>query len=164
MVNKGFTIRSVSPRDRTWVQKKTREEWGDEFVVVHGELFYPADLPGFVVESAGEGIGLLTYHLNQQECEVITLNSWLPGQGVGSSLLDEVRSVARKAGSRRLFLVTTNNNWYALRFYQKRGFHICAVRINALESSRKLKPGIPPVDESGIPIRDEIELECFLAN
>jgi hypothetical protein len=61
-----------------------------------------------------------------------------------------------------LFLTTTNNNTHALRFYHKHGFVLSAVRINAIAESRKLKPQIPLLDEDGLPIRDEIELEINL--
>jgi ribosomal protein S18 acetylase RimI-like enzyme len=62
----------------------------------------------------------------------------------------------------RLYLVTTNDNTRALRFYQKRGFTICAVRLNVMDESRKIKPQISLTGEDGIPIRDEIELELEL--
>lgn len=54
--------------------------------------------------------------------------------------------------------MTTNDNTHALRFYQKRGFVITAIRVNAMEEQRKKKP-IPLTGNDGIPIRDEIELE-----
>jgi len=52
----------------------------------------------------------------------------------------------------------------ALLLYQKRGFQIKAVVPNALELSRKLKPQISLVGRDGIPLRDEIELECPLSS
>ena len=61
-----------------------------------------------------------------------------------------------------MHLSTTNDNLRALGFYQKRGFQLCALRVNAMEEARKLKPGIPLIGEHGIPLRDEIELEIML--
>jgi len=63
----------------------------------------------------------------------------------------------------RLWLVTTNDNLHALRFYQRRG--MCLVRVwpDATTRAReKLKPQIPLTGEHGIPIRDELELELQL--
>jgi hypothetical protein len=58
---------------------------------------------------------------------------------------------------------TTNDNVDALRFYQRRGFRLAALRTRAVdELRRRLKPTIPAVGEHGIPIRDEIELEIEL--
>ena len=54
--------------------------------------------------------------------------------------------------------MTTNDE--ALRFYQRRGFRLSALRRGAVDDSRRrLKPQISAVGELGIPIRDEIELE-----
>jgi len=61
-----------------------------------------------------------------------------------------------------MFLITTNDNTHALRFYQNRNFVIAAIHINAIEKSRQLKPEIPLTGADGIPIRDEIELEMLL--
>ncbi|MGW8250920.1 MAG: GNAT family N-acetyltransferase, partial [Anaerolineales bacterium] len=59
-------------------------------------------------------------------------------------------------------LITTNDNLPALRFYQKRGFHLVALYPNALAESRRLKPEIPFKGLDGIPLRDEIELEMLI--
>jgi ribosomal protein S18 acetylase RimI-like enzyme len=72
-----------------------------------------------------------------------------------------VKTFAKRSGCRRLRLTTTNDNLNALRFYQKVGFILAALRPNAIEKTRKLKP-IPMLGENGIPIRDEIELELML--
>ena len=58
--------------------------------------------------------------------------------------------------------MTTNDNVDALRFYQKRGFPLQTLRVNMLETSRKLKPEIPLNGNYDIPIRDEIELALYL--
>ena len=81
-----------------------------------------------------------------------------------SAEIEAVKEVACKAGCRRLWLITTNDNLNALRFYQKRGFALVAVHRNALEISRKFKPEIPLIGADGIPLRDEIELEMILSN
>jgi ribosomal protein S18 acetylase RimI-like enzyme len=137
-------------------------EWGAETVVAHGEVLRPADLPGFAAEAAGEPVGLLTYLVRGDECEIVTLNAWRAGLGIGAALIEAVREAAVRAGCRRLWLVTTNDNTSGLRFYQKCGFILCALRPNAVAASRLLKPEIPPTGEAGIPIRDEIELEMWL--
>jgi ribosomal protein S18 acetylase RimI-like enzyme len=82
--------------------------------------------------------------------------------GIGTALIDAVRDVAERAGCTRLWLVTTNDNLDALRFYQRRGFVLAALHRDAIEAARTLKPGIPAVGEYGIPIRDEIEMEMAL--
>jgi hypothetical protein len=59
-----------------------------------------------------------------------------------------------------VWLVTTNDNLDALRFYQRRGFRLAKLRRGAVDAARsRLKPTIPEVGSFGIPIRDEIVLE-----
>jgi ribosomal protein S18 acetylase RimI-like enzyme len=74
----------------------------------------------------------------------------------------EAIQLARQVNYRRIWLVTTNDNTPALRFYQKKGFIIIRIFANALQESHRLKPEIPLTGLDGIPIRDEIELEYIL--
>ncbi len=68
--------------------------------------------------------------------------------------------LAARHGCARLWLITTNDNVDALRFYQRRGFELAALHRRAVDESRsRLKPEIPVAGAYGIPIRDEIELE-----
>ncbi|MEM6284414.1 MAG: GNAT family N-acetyltransferase, partial [Chloroflexota bacterium] len=60
------------------------------------------------------------------------------------------------------WLITSNDNTPALRYWQKRGFEIIAVHRDAITEARRLKPEIPLVGMDDIPIRDEIELEMRL--
>ena len=65
---------------------------------------------------------------------------------------------ARANGCRAVRLTTTNDNTDALRFYQKRGFGLAALRPGAVERARRVKPSIPLLGRHGISIRDELEL------
>ncbi len=154
-----WEVRPLLPADAPWVAGMTREYWGSEMVVAHGAVFYPAQLPGYVAERAGAPQGWLTYHQSGEACEIVTLASLQEGQGVASALIEAVREGARAAGCRRLWLITTNDNTHALRFYQRRGFRLAALRPNAIAASRRIKPEIPLIGEDDIPIRDELELE-----
>jgi hypothetical protein len=59
--------------------------------------------------------------------------------------------------------VTTNDNLDALRFYQRRGFRLTALRAGAVDRTRaSLKPRIGTLGEHGIPLRNELELELVL--
>ena len=154
-----MNIHSLSPADRDWVARHVAEHWGAEIVVAHGALYHPAALPGFVAEADGEAAGLVTFHIAGDACEIVTLDSLRPDQGIGTALIEAVKSAAGAAGCRRLWLITTNDNLHALGFYQKRGFRLVAVHPGAVDAARMLKPEIPLIGSDGIPIRDEIELE-----
>ncbi len=158
----GSVVRPVEAGDREWIRRLMRERWGGETVVSRGTVHRPADLPGFVALRDGERVGLVTCHVVGRQCEVVTLDSLMPGVGVGTTLIAAARDWARGQGCRRLWLITTNDNVEALRFYQKRGFVLAALHRNAVAASRHLKPSIPMTGTHGIPIRDEIELEIVL--
>ena len=81
---------------------------------------------------------------------------------MGTALIEAVKAIAIQSGCRRLFLITTNDNTPALRFYQRRGFVLAALHKGAVLKSRKIKPEIPLTGIDDIPIRDEIELEIDL--
>ncbi|MHC4510896.1 MAG: GNAT family N-acetyltransferase [Planctomycetota bacterium] len=156
-----FSIRVVDVNDREWIARFITERWGAEFIVAHHEVYHCKDLSGFVALEHRERAGLVTYEIAGDECEVVSLDSTRPCMGIGTSLIDAVKAEAVKAGCRRLWLVTTNDNMNALRFYQKRGFVLVKVNRNAIDSARKLKR-VPLIGAEGIPLRDEIELELIL--
>ncbi len=157
-----YWVRSLIPADRAWVVRHVAEQWGSEVAVAHGALYHATELPGFIAEEAGEPVGLLTYHIEGQACEVVTIDSLRPGIGIGMALIEAVKQAARQAGCRRLWLITTNDNTGALRFYQKRGFVLVALHRDAVAADRAIKPEIPLIGNDDIPIRDEIELELAL--
>lgn len=157
-----FDVRALTPDDRGWVARFIAEHWGDEIVVAHGEVYQPAELPGFVAERGRERLGLITYRLAGDGCEVMSLDSLLEGHGIGTALIEAVADAARAAGCRRLYLTTTNDNLNALRFYQKRGLRLAALRPGAVDESRLIKASIPAIGEHGIPLRDELELTLEL--
>lgn len=157
-----FRILPVTEEDRTWMKTALQKSWGSSAVVTRGVLHQADQMPGFLALQGDQRVGLLTYRLARDECEIISLNSEIEGVGAGTALIDQLRATAAAAGCCRIWLITTNDNLAALRFYQKRGFTLVAVHRNALAASRRLKPEIPQVGLDGIPLRDEIELELRL--
>lgn len=157
-----IVIRSKEEHDRDWLKDMLEGSWGSVRMVSKGVLFDVRDQDGLIAEIDGEPAGMLMYHVAGDECEIRLLESFRQNIGVGARLVGAVKEAANRAGCRRLWVVTTNDNTRALRFYQKNGFRLHAIRVNALEESRKLKPEIPETGFDGIPLRDEIELELQL--
>ena len=155
-------VRPLATADLDWVRDILVRKWQSPRIVRRGSICNADRLPGFVAVREDRRVGLVTYVIQDEECEIVTLNSLEEGIGVGTSLVEAVRSEAITSKCRRLWLITTNDNLEALSFYQRRGFVLAALYRNALEQSRKLKPEIPRVGSHGIPIRDEIELEMNL--
>jgi ribosomal protein S18 acetylase RimI-like enzyme len=138
-------------------------------------VYDASSLPGFAARTnnslqlrsgqvlpIGEPAGLVTYAIENGECEIVTLDSLYEGLSIGSELVMAVRQMAELNACRRVWLITTNDNTNAIRFYQKRGFRLVGFYPNAIEASRKLKPSIPLTGDDGIPILDELEFELKL--
>jgi GNAT superfamily N-acetyltransferase len=155
-------IRQLGDEERDWARALLTEHWSSPIVVSRGRLHHADRLPGLVAAIDGGRCGLLTYRLDGDQCEIVTLNSLAEGRGVGSALLAAARESAGTAGCRRLWLITTNDNEPAIRFYKRRGFALAAVHADAVEASRRLKPEIPRIGIGGVPIRDEVEFELLL--
>jgi predicted N-acetyltransferase YhbS len=136
---------------------------GSSRVARLGEVIEAADLPGLVAEREGERLGLLTWILDGDQLEVLSLHCRVENAGAGSALLQAAAELAAGRGCRRLWLLTTNDNLRALGFYQRRGLRLCALHAGAVDRDRALKPEIPEVNpDNGIPVRDLIELELPL--
>jgi N-acetylglutamate synthase-like GNAT family acetyltransferase len=152
----------AGPDDRPALEAALRG-WNALRVARRGELVESLDHPAVLAWSDGGLAGVATYVLGPDSCELLTLHATTRRSGAGTALVAAVERVARDAGCRRLWVVTTNDNLDALRFYQRRGFRLASVRPGAADRSRALlKPEIPRDGAYGIPLRDEIELELAL--
>jgi len=152
-----WTIEALLPADCGWVEDFIRQHWGAAEVIVHGDVYFPAELPGFVCREERQVLGLVTYRFAAGDCEVVSLDSLRESEGIGSALMTAVVAAARGQKCGRVWLITTNDNLTALRFYQKRGFQLLRITPGAVDEARKHKPEIPMLGHAGIPIHDEIE-------
>lgn len=164
-----FSVRPIGDADRAGAARLLARLWGEP-IVVHGTVFRPAALPGFVAErpAAGHGgadsaalqaiVGLVTFAAGGGSLEIVTIDALERGSGIGTALLEAVLGEARERGCRQVRLTTTNDNLDALRFYQRRAFRLTALRPGAVDAARAVKPEIPRSGADGIPIRDEIDL------
>ena len=157
-----FHIKPINSLDRKWLARFLEKHWRSTKIVTRGRVYSADELAGFVARQDDQPVGLVTYRIEGEECEIITINSLKEGGGIGSALVSVVRNAAISANCNRLWLITTNDNLDAMRFYQKRGFSFVTVHRSAIEESRRLKPEIPLIGKNGIPIRDEIEFEMLL--
>ena len=159
------SVLEVLPLDsqwRAWANQTIAREWASTDVMSRLRWHDTTRLPGFVALNDGAPVGLATYVIERDACEFITLNSFVERIGVGGALVEAVRAEAVRAGCKKLWLTTANDNLNALRFYQKCGMRIVAVHRGAVDEARRLKPGIPRIGHEGIPLHDELELELAI--
>lgn len=162
MDTSAIQIHTITDDDRTWV-RQVYGSWGADFVVTRGRKVFADQTEGiYATGPDGRRIGLLTYEIVGDQCEVVTLDAFAKFQGIGTLLMERMREIAKERGCKRLWLITTNDNLDAIRFYHRRGLVIAAVHVDAIAYSRQLKPTIALVGAYGIPIRDEIEFEMIV--
>jgi GNAT superfamily N-acetyltransferase len=151
----GITVRDLADADVAWAASLLDVELAGRWQARRGELVDVLALPGLVAESEAQPVGLLTYRLDDARCEIEALVATMPGMGIGTALVDELR---RRTGDVPIRVVTTNDNLRAMAFYRRRGFRLVAIRRGAVDEARRtLKPTIGLLGQGGIPIRDELE-------
>ncbi len=152
-------VPAMNQTDRAWLARLWEREWGGGIVVSRGRVHQLPKLDALVAWDGSERVGAVVYDRVPDGWEVVSLNALKEGSGVGTALLEALEEAARSSGQARIWLISTNDNLEALRFYQRRGYRLVAVYPGAVDSARGLKPGIPLIGKHGIPVHDEIELE-----
>jgi GNAT superfamily N-acetyltransferase len=157
-------VRPLGEEDREWKRGALIDAWGSTAVARHGVLVDAGTLPGLVAVVDGVRVGLLLYSYGAggDGVEVVSLQAERPGAGVGRALMDAVRDRARQLGAGRIWLVTTNDNTRAIRFYQQWGMDLAGLRHDGVAASRRVKPEIPTIGHDGIPLRHELEFTLAL--
>jgi GNAT superfamily N-acetyltransferase len=157
-------VRPLGTEDQEWKRSALIGAWGSTAVARKGTLVDAAALPGFVAVVDGLRLGLLLYAAGGGEIEVVSLQTERPGAGVGRALMDAARDYARHIGAGRMWLVTTNDNTRAIRFYQQWGMDLTDAFYDGVAASRRVKPSIPMMGHDGIPLRHELEFSLVLAD
>ncbi len=157
-----LVVRAIEDRDREWIAEFIAQQWGADAVITISGIYLASQLPGFIAIERGQPIGLITFLIDGEACEIVTLDSLHPRRGIGTVLVNQVAQVARRANCERLWLITTNDNLEAIGFYQRRGFSLVAVHANRVDNWRLLKPQIPLVGMNEIPLHDALEFEMTL--
>jgi GNAT superfamily N-acetyltransferase len=145
--------RLVEGLDRADAIARLASSWGDP-MVVRGERWLLGDCE-ILVAGAGEGVAAVCGR-DRPVAEIVVIEAFDRRQGIGTVLIDAI--IAHCRDFEALRLCTTNDNLDALRFYQRRGFRLSAVRPDAVTQARRLKPSIPLVGDYGIEMCDEIDL------
>src|SRR6266550_1473971 len=117
----GVAVRAMTADDAGWADGLLSAYQGTRMTARLGELLDPLELPGLVAEVGGSPVGLLTYRVVGDQVEALTMHAQASGHGAGSALLTAVVEEAGRTQARRIWLVTTNDNLHAIRFYLRRG-------------------------------------------
>jgi GNAT superfamily N-acetyltransferase len=85
-----------------------------------GELADALTRPAVVAVDESGLADVLTHDIVDTSCEILALHTVRQWAGIGTSLVAEVARLATGLGCARYWVVTTNHNIDALRFYRRR--------------------------------------------
>ncbi len=154
---KSIVARVVLQRDRERIKELVRLFWGEQKQLTFDQLFTIAELPAFVAKAGTEIVGFISF-VNVQKDLIVAALGILPEYqdlGGGSSLVAKVEGEARKLGSKRILVSTSNDDLPALAFYQSLGFQIYEVKPNIIAR----KHGGVKLGIANLPVRDELRLQ-----
>ena len=100
-------IRSLEPADVAWAEGLLGTGFGGRLQARLGSLVDPLACPGFVAELEDQPVGVVTYKQDDEDVEIVYLETRTKHIGVGTELVEKV---AEAVGGRRLWVVTTNDN------------------------------------------------------
>ena len=115
-------IKIADKEEKQVVKELFIKEWHSDLMVSRGYSHYVDNLDAIIVKKEGELVGLLTYHFTNDEIELVSLDSFDGGKGIGTKLLDFAIHYFKTLAPKRIWLITSNDNCHAMRFYQKRGW------------------------------------------
>jgi GNAT superfamily N-acetyltransferase len=142
--------------DRSWLEERIGGGYGAGHLQVRrGELIDVLLGEGLIAEREGRPAGVALWRTEPDgSTELTYLWAFESGRGTGRCLMTGMIELV----PRPIWVVTTNDNVEALRFYQRLGFRLRELRLGAVDDARRdLKPSIP-IEHDGIAIRDELEL------
>ncbi len=149
----------IQPAPAALIDRLWRESWGLPIVTVERE-YVPPDVEGFVWRAGdGRALGLVTWYVEGERAEIVSLNALEPRRGIGSRLMDAAEEGLRRRGVKTAYLVTANDNPGALSFCVRRGYRLLRLHLDAMDRVRRVKPQVPLTGNDGVPLRDMWELE-----
>ena len=140
------------------VKKIFIDKWKTDYMISKYKIHYVDNLESFVYLENNTIVGILTFVIENNDIEIVSLDSFKENNGIGSLLINEIIKYYKINNFKKVWLVTTNDNLHALKFYQKRNFNISNIYLNAVNKAREIKPSIPKNGYDDIPILHEIEL------
>ncbi len=110
-------------------------------------------------DDQGRVRGHVSYAVDGDTGEIVTLEAIMQGQHIGGRLIDAAEAAMCGRGVKRIVVTTTNDNLRAQAFYQRRGYRLTRVERDGMERVRALKSGVPKTGLEGLPLLDMWELE-----
>ncbi len=145
--------------NRHQIKQLFTKNWNTDSVYSNGTNHKLDNLNGFVAIQDDEIVGVLTYMIENQKLEVVSVDSFMENYGVGSTLLSLAVEQARQQACDKVWLTTTNDNIPAIRLYEKQQFSRTSTHLYSVSKARESQPELPMFGYHGIPILHELVYE-----
>jgi len=154
---KALHVRRATPADRDIIAALALYFWDETTVECFDREYDLPHLPAFLIGEGNEIMGLLSYAVEDDALNIVTLNilPQVQGRGGGKALLEAAMAEAQGRSLSKLIVSTTNDDLPALYLYQRFGFRISEVLPGRLVEHH----GGEEAGFADIPVRDEIRLE-----
>ena len=137
--------------------------WGSQSMMIDLHVYDVAEIDALgLYEPDGRTAALASWTVRGENAYLCALLSLRPGEGVAIRMLNAVVAAARAAGARKLKAMLTNDNMPGLTLYQRQGFRLSGLYLEAIDAYRSVVPGVVKTGYRDIPVRDAIELEIKL--
>jgi ribosomal protein S18 acetylase RimI-like enzyme len=156
-----LTIEHIT--EKTVLARFLTQKWGHDGVVVMGKVWTSKDLNVITAhDDKAQLLAIAGWVMKGDTLILASIDSIFERNGVASVLIDAIISHAKSLNAKRVRAVVTNDNFEAMRFYQRRDFRFTALYVNAADAYRAIFQDTPKTGYYGIPIRDTLELELVL--
>lgn len=150
----------VRPATEAEIEADWREFTGGPPVIGALRDYAASDVEGVLWSDPATGRrGLVSWWIDGERAEIASVHAEPPGSGTGTRIMDAAEAELRRLGVKTVLLATTNDNVRALNFYQRRGYRLVRLHLDAMERVRAAKPGVPVAGRDGVSLRDMWELE-----
>lgn len=66
----------------------------NSLIIIRGKVIDGTKLDGFIALKNNKIVGLITYMIEANECEICSLNSFIENKGIGTALINKVKEYA----------------------------------------------------------------------
>jgi len=98
-------IRKIKDNDREWIRRFIIKEWSSEKIIGCGKIYYPHKLPGFVAVSDKKYLGLITYAIIKDKCELVSFNALKKEWELGQPCLKKLKKLLREMAVKKYSLL-----------------------------------------------------------
>ena len=86
----GLHVRALRTSERPWLRQQLIRLWGSIRIVSRGAVHDASTLAALVCLAGEEIVGLATFDVRDHQCELVTIDAFEEGEGIGSALLAAV--------------------------------------------------------------------------